>query len=284
MGKRKRFSRSLSGNIVVWIFLCVLGTFMALPLVYTVVSAFKPFNEIFIFPPRFFVKRPTTDNFTNLFISASSLWVPLSRYIVNSVFVSGATTFLHVILSSAAAYPLAKHVFPGKNLIFSVTVATLLFTGTVTGLPQYIILSKLGWLNTYLALIMPAAGATMGLFLMRQFIFQMIPDSVIEAARIDGAGELKIFLSIIMPNVRPAWLTLTIFCFQGIWANNGMSVIYSEQLKTLPAALSQVASAGIARAGEGMAAALILIVPPILVFVLSQSRIVETMAFAGLKD
>ena len=280
----KRYTRSLSGNIAVWLLLLILGVFMMLPLVYTAVSAFKPFNELFVFPPRFFVKRPTTDNFVKLFLSASSMWVPLSRYIFNSVFISVTATFGNVMLSSAAAYPLAKHPFPGRKMLTGITVATLMFTGVVTALPQYIILTQLKWLNTYAAIIVPAIGSTLGVFLMTQFIASMIPDSIIEAAQIDGASEYRIFLRVIMPNVKPAWLTLTIFCFQSVWANNGMSLVYSEQLKTLPAALSQISTAGIARIGEGMAASLILILPPILIFILAQNRIVETMAFAGLKE
>ena len=280
----KRYTRSVPGNVTVWLLLLILGAFMMLPLIYTVVSAFKPFNEIFIFPPRFFVKRPTGDNFVKLFISASAMWVPLSRYIFNSVAISIAATLGNVLFSSAAAYPLAKHPFPGRKLLSGIAVATLLFTGAVTALPQYIILTKLGWLNTYAAIIVPAIGSTLGVFLMTQFIAQMIPESIIEAAQIDGASEYRIFGSIVMPNVKPAWLTLTIFCFQSVWANNGMSLVYSEQLKTLPAALSQIATSGIARVGEGMAASLIMILPPIFVFILAQNKIVETMAFAGLKE
>ena len=282
--KKKRFARSLTGDIFVWIILTILGAFMLLPLVYATVSAFKPFNEIFIFPPRFFVKRPTTDNFTNLYMIAANMRVPLSRYIFNSVFVSVAATGLHVIFASAAAYPLAKHKFPGQGTIYRVIVAMLMFTGVVTALPQYIIMTQIGWVNTYLALIMPFVGSTLGLFLMRQFIEQMIPDSVLEAARIDGANEYTIFWKVVMPNVKPAWLTLIIFCFQSVWASDGMSLVFNEELKTLPAALKQIGSAGIARMGESMAASLILIIPPIAVFIFSQSRIVETMAFAGLKE
>lgn len=280
----KRFARSLGGNLFIWLILVALGCFMMLPLVYAVVSAFKPFNEIFIFPPRFFVKNPTLENFSSLYALASNMWVPFSRYVFNSVFVSVTATALHVILSSAAAYPLAKHQFPGRNFLSGLIVAMLMFTGVVTALPQYIIMTYFGWVNTYQALIYPFIGSTLGLFLMKQFIEQMIPDAILEAARIDGASEYRIFWSIIMRNVKPAWLTLTILCFQSVWGNNGMSVVYSEELKTLPAALGQISTSGIARMGEGMAASLLIILPPILVFILTQNKIVETMAFAGIKD
>lgn len=281
---KSRFARSRAGDLFVWFLLLVLGVFMLLPLVYTTVSAFKPFNEIFLFPPRFFVRRPTTDNFAGLFALAANMWVPFSRYVFNSVFVSVVATGLHVLLSSAAAYPLAKDSFPGRQFLGALIVATLLFNSTVTALPQYILLTKLRWVNTYLALIAPFIGSTLGLFLMRQFMEQMIPDAILEAARIDGACEYRTLFSVVLPNVKPAWMTLIIFCFQNVWANTGASVIYDEQLKTLPAALSQISTAGLARMGEGMAASLLLILPPIAVFIVSQNRIVETMAFAGLKD
>ena len=282
--KRKRFARSLGGDIVVLVILALTGAFMAIPLLYAVVSAFKPFNEIFLFPPRFFVRRPTTENFTGLWILATRMWVPFSRYAFNSVFVSLAATLAHILFASAAAYPLAKHKFPGQGKIFALIVATLLFTGEVTALPQYIIMTKLGWVDTYFALIFPFIGSTFGLFLMRQFIEQMVPTQVLEAARIDGANEYRIFWSIVMPNVKPAWLTLAIFCFQSVWSNTGLSVVYSEQLKPLPAMLQQIAASGIARMGEGMAVSLVLILPPILIFTLFQSQIVDTMSFAGLKE
>ena len=281
---KKRLTRSLGGNIAVGMILVLLGAFMVLPLLYTVVSAFKPFHEIFVFPPRFFVRNPTLDNFTNLIELTSNMWVPLIRYIFNSVFISAAATLIHILFASAAAYPLAKHTFPGKEKIFTVMVAMLMFSGAVTALPQYIILSGLQLIDSYMAIIFPAIGSTLGVFLMRQFMVQMIPDSVIEAARIDGASEYRTFFSIIMPNVKPAWLTLMVFTFQATWANNGVTFIYSEELKTLPTALGQIATAGIARMGEGMAASLLLILPPIALFIFSQTKVVETMAFAGVKE
>lgn len=277
-------ARSLGGNIVVLGLLILLGLFMALPLIYVVASSLKPFEEIFIFPPRFFVRRPTLSNFSDLFILSSSLWVPFSRYIFNSVFVTVAATFFHVLFASMAAYPLAKKDFPFKNIIFSVVVISLMFVSQVTFIPQYIIMANLNWIDTFWALILPPIGSALGLFLMKQFMEQ-IPTSLLEAARIDGASEYRIVFRIVMPNVKPAWLTLVIFSFQSIWANPAAQFIYSEDMKMLPAAINQIVTGStIARMGVGMAATVFLMLPPLILFILLQSRVIETMAHAGIKD
>jgi len=279
---KKRINRSLWGDIIVFLLLLLVALFMALPFVYTVIQAFKPFEELFAFPPKFYVVNPTINNFIDLFMVTANSWVPFSRYIFNSVLVSLVGTTLHVLCASLCAYPIAKHQFPGKKAIFKVIQLSLLFNGTVTSLPTYIIMSKLGLINNYLAIILPAVGGAFGMFLMKQFM-EGIPTPLLEAGRIDGAGEWKIFWKIVMPNVKPAWLTLIIFCFTGLWNNNGGSYIFDEQLKMLPTALTQIASVGIARMGVGMAASLLLVIPPIVTFIISQSRIIETMSTAGIK-
>ncbi len=279
---KKKLTRSLWGDIIVFLLLLVVACFMSLPFIYTIVQAFKPFEELFAFPPKFYVVDPTLDNFADLLTVTSSSWVPFSRYIFNSVFVSVVATSLHVICASLCAYPVAKKNFPGKNGIFAIITTSLLFNSTVTALPNYIIMSKLGWINSHLSIIVPAIGGAFGMFLMKQFM-EGIPTALLEAAQIDGAGEWKIFWSIVMPQVKPAWLTLVIFCFTSMWNATGNSYIYNEELKTLPTALSQISSAGIARMGVGMAASLIMIIPPIFTFILSQSRVIETMSTAGIK-
>ena len=281
----KRFARSLGGNIAVWILLLLTGAFLALPLVYALVSSLKPFSEIFIFPPRFFVKNPTLDNFVDLFILCANSWVPFSKYLFNSVFIAVATTFLCVVFSSMCAYPLAKNQFPGKKFIFNLVVVSLMFVSQVTFLPQYIIIAKMNLIDTYWALILPPLGGTMGVFLMKQFMEQ-IPTPILEAARIDGYNEFSIFAKIIMPNVKPAWMTLIIFTFQGVWNNAGtQSYVFSEDLRTLPTMLSQIVSSNtMARVGTGAAATVFLMLPPILLFVFLQRSVEETMAFAAIKE
>lgn len=256
---------------------------MLLPVLYTVVQAFKPMEELFIFPPRFTVENPTLKNFKLIGQLADNLWVPFSRYTFNSVFVSAAGTAGNVIIASMAAYPLAKNDFPGKKFLFKIVTVALLFSGGVLGLAQYIIMAKLHMINTYWALILPSVATPMGLFLMKQFM-EGISTSLLEAARIDGMNEFRIYWSIVMPNVKPAWLTMIIFAFQGMWSMTGGNFIYKEELKMLPTALAQIQSGGIARAGVAAAANLLMFIPPVIMFLVTQSSIMETMAHAGIKE
>ena len=280
----KRATRSVGGNVVVIICLVIMGVFMALPLYYAIVASLKPYEEIFVFPPKLYVKRPTLDNFISLFTSFSDSLVPFSRYVMNSVLVTGLTTLLGVLSGSMAAYPLAKNPFRGRNFLFNIVVTSLLFVPQVTFVPQYIILARLGWINSSKTLILPAVGSSLGLFLMKQFMEQL-PDSMLEAARIDGASEYRICFGVVLPNVKPALLTVILFVFQSAWNNRGQTFIFDEELKLLPVAVSDiVASNGIAYMGMGSAATVHLMLPPIILFILTQRRIVETMAFAGLKD
>ena len=281
----KRFARSTGGNIFFALLLAVTGAFLALPLVYAAMSAFKPFDEIFIFPPRLFVVNPTWDNFSDLMALCANSWVPFSKYLFNSLFVTLAATAAHVILSSACAYPLAKNEFPGKDILFKIVVVALMFVPQVTFLPQYLIIAKLGMVDTYWAMVLPPIGAALGVFLMKQFMEQ-IPTAILEAARIDGCSEFRIFRTIVMPNVKPAWLTLGIFTFQSVWNNTAsQSFVFREDLRTLPTMIQQIATGStIARAGVGAAAALFLMLPPILLFIVLQSKVVETMSFAAIKE
>ncbi len=275
-------SRSVFGNVMVFLFLLVFGVFFAFPIVYAIITAFKPMNEILIFPPRFFVRHPTLDNFIELSYMADSFWVPLIRYIFNSVLVSVLGTVGHLLLSSMAAYPLARHPFPGHRWIKQIVVLSLLFTASVTYLPQYVVMSQLKLINTYGALILPALQSSLGLYLMMNFM-GTLPEEMLEAARIDGARETTIYWRIVMPNVKPAWLTLIIFSFQGLWKSTGGSLVYSEEMKVLPAIMEQITAGGIARAGVSSAAVLIMMLPPVLIFILSQKSVIQTMSTSGLK-
>lgn len=279
----KRLSRSWYGDVLVVVILAFFGAFMALPMLYSILNAFKPLEEIFIFPPRFYVANPTMNNFSMLAKLTGNLWVPFSRYVFNSIFVSVFVTFLHVVIASMAAYVLEKHDFPGKKTIFQVVMIALLFTGGTLAIPQYIIMAKLGIINTYWAMILPPVAGALGLFLMKQFMVG-VPNATLEAARIDGASEFRIFWQIVMPSVKPAWLTLAIFAFQGVWNAGGGNFIYSEALKPMPQALAQIQTGGIARMGVASAAALIMMVPPIVVFVITQSNVIQTMSHSGMKD
>jgi len=279
----KRLNRSLGGSVFLFSILAFIGVFTAMPLVLTINNAFKPLDELFFFPPRFFVRNPTMNNFYDLIILMSESWVPFSRYILNTVIITGTGVVGHVIVASAAAYPLAVNNFPGKTVLFSIVVLSLMFSATVTSIPNYMIVSGLGINNTYLALILPAFASSLGLYLMKQFMEQ-IPDSLIESARLDGASEYRIFWSIVMPNVRPAWLTLIILMFQWLWGTTGGVYIRSEQLKPLSYALNQISGGGVARAGAGAAVGLLMMSVPVAFFIIFQSQIIETMTMSGMKE
>jgi len=279
----KKVSRSRGGNFLVFAIVFVFGALFFFPFLYAVLQSFKPMSEIFAFPPRFFVENPTPENYLQIASLTGNLWVPFGRYLFNSVFITVLGTVGHILIVSAAAFPLAKFTFPGSKLYFEIIVLSLLFTPSVTQIPQYVIMAKAGMIDTYWVMLLPPLAGSFGLFLMKQFM-SVLPDAIIEAASIDGAGKMRIFISIIMPNVRPAWLTLMIFVFQTYWSGTGSSYIYEESLKPLPAILTQIASAGIARAGAGAAVTILLSLPPILLFLFAQRRIVETMAYSGIKD
>ncbi|HEY8363026.1 MAG TPA: carbohydrate ABC transporter permease [Tissierellaceae bacterium] len=281
--KRRKPNRSIEGDICNIIILIIFGAFMVLPLVYAVSNAFKPMDELFIFPPRFFVRNPTLKNFKDLFVLMSQSWVPFSRYIFNTVFITVVGTVGHVLIASLAAFALAKHRFPGQRIFFKMVVLSLMFSGHVTAIPNYLTMSKLGWIDTYWSIIIPAFASSLGLFLMKQFMEQ-IPNSILESARIDGASEFRIFWNIVMPAVKPAWLTLVILSVQSLWNTQGGNFIYSEELKTLPYALQQILAAGIARAGVGAAVGVIMMIVPITTFIITQSNVIETMTTSGIKE
>ncbi len=277
-------NRSVGGDVGITVVLAIFGVFMFLPMYYTIIQALKPLNELFYFPPRFYVVNPTLTNFSDLFNLMGDSWVPFSRYIFNTVLISVGGTFGNLVLASLCAYALAQIDFPAANGFFWLIQKSLMFTATVTGIVNFITLSMIGWIDTYLAIIVPAWCSTLGLYLMKQFMESNISTEVLESARLDGASELRTFWSIAMPMVKPGWLTLIVYSFQGLWNSGQSSFIYSEQLKTLNYAISQITAGGVARAGATAASTVVMMIVPILVFVISQSNIIETMGSSGMKD
>lgn len=273
-------------DLLLFVLLGGVACFMALPLVFTISNAFKPIDEIFTFPPKLLVRNPTFKNFTDLIDIFSDSWVPFSRYVFNTFFIAIIGTAGHVIIASAAAYALAKLKFPGKRLLFSMVVLSLMFTSYVTQVPNYMTISWLGLINTYWAILLPAFGMTLGLYLMKQFM-EGIPDALLEAAKIDGASEYRIFWQIVMPIVKPAWLTLIIFSLQNLWTAGSVTshkYIYSEQLKTVDYVFGQIANGGLSRTGPVAAVTLLMMMVPITVFIVTQSNIIQTMSTSGLKE
>ena len=277
-------ARSAGGDAGITVLLVILGVFMFLPMLYVIMQSLKPLDELWMYPPRFIVTSPTLRNFRDLFTLMNISWVPFSRYIFNTVLVSVAGTFGHLLLASMAAYALAKIKFPGKNGMFQLVQLSLMFNATVTTITSFILMSELHWLDTYWALIVPAWGSTLGLYLMKQFMDTNVNDSVLESARLDGAREFRIFWTIAMPMVKPAWLTLIIYSFQGLWNAGASMYIYSEQYKSFNYAIGQITAGGIKRAGASAASQVIMMLVPITVFVISQSNIIETMGSSGMKD
>ncbi len=279
----KRYTRSKFVSVIIYSLLILAGLFTILPLIYSVSTSFKPLEELLKFPPAFIVRRPTLQNYLQLPSIISSLSVPLSRYIFNSLFVSVITTLGHVIIAAMAAFVMSKGRFKGLGIIFLIVQFSLLYNSYTLATPQYIIMSKLQIVDTYWVYILPYLPSSLGVFLIKQYMDSSIPDALLEAAYIDGASEWRMFWRIVMPNAKPAWMTLVMFAFRDLWSLQPQGTIFTEELKLLPTVMSTISQGGIARSGSAMAAMVILMIPPILVYLISQSSIVETMTTSGIK-
>lgn len=285
MSKRtKAINRSASGTVVLLIIMLLFAVFMVLPLVLAVSNSLKPLNELWEFPPKLYAKEPTLKNYRDMFNVMSGSLVPFTRYVFNTVFITAVGTFGNLMVCSMCAYPLAKKKFPGRIKLFKLVELTLMFNTTVTAIPSYIVMNKLGWIDTYYALIVPALASPLGLYLIKQFMETAIPDTLIEAASIDGAGQWRTFYSIVMPCIKPAMLTQLLLSVQALWNIGTTTYIFSDEKKTLSYALSQIVSGGIARAGVGAAVTVFMLIVPVLIFVLCQGNIIDTMSTSGMKD
>lgn len=280
----RKYTRSKAGNVMYFTILFLAGAFSFLPLIYCVITSFKPIEELLIFPPRFFVNRPTLGNYTALPTLLSKLQVPISRYFFNSLFISAAGTFLHIIAASLAAFTLSKSKLKCRNALFWIVQLMLLYNSVTLAVPQYYIFSKMNIIDTYWVYILPAIPSATGCFLMKQFMDASIPDALMEAARIDGAGVVYMYWRIIMPMLKPAWMTALLFSFQSMWTLTSPGTIFSEEYKTLPQVMSSISAGGIARSGSAMAVTVLLMIPPILVFFFTQGNVMETMNSSGIKE
>ncbi len=279
----RRAGRKIRGTVAIAVLLTVLGIFMLFPIYLAVMMSVKPVEELFIFPPKLYALRPTLDNYRDLFDAMHQNRVPFSRYVFNSVMVTVSVTVLQCVFASMAAFVLAKCRFPGSKLINSIIVISLLYQSNVIYIMQYVVMSKMGLIDDPLALILPSVASPLALFLMRQSMSQ-IPDSIIEAAKVDGAGLFRICWQIVIPNQKPALMTLIIFAFQASWNIQSGSLVFQEQYKTLTTAAAQVATSGMARAGVASAVSVFILVPPVIVFILAQRHVIETMAHSGIKE
>lgn len=281
----KRYTRSRAGNVVYFSFLFLMGAFSMLPMIYCVCTAFKPLNELLIFPPRFFVNSPTLENFTVIPKLLETMRVPVTRYLFNSVFIAVVTTGLNVLVSSMAAFALSKSRMKFRSVFFMIVQFSLLYNATTLAVPQYLIFSEMRLLDTYWIYILPAIPSSMGAFLIKQYMDDGVPDVLLEAAKVDGANVFTMYGRIVLPIIKPALMTQLLFAFQAIWSVQPSSgTIFDEKLKTLPYVMSSIALGGTARAGSAMAVTVLMMIPPIVVYFISQSNVMETMNSAGIKD
>ena len=270
-----------------WLYavMTALAVVMTLPLIYAVGTAFKPLDELLRFPPIFFVRRPTFDNFSDLFLALDSSSVPFLRYLFNSVLVTGVATAGTILVSTLGGYAMSKLTVPGSSVLFTLVIIAMTFPGSVTTIPVYMIINRLGLYNTYAALILPRVATAYGMFLMKQFCDQL-PKPILEAARVDGAHELQIYSGIALPFLRPAWGTLLVFTFTSCWNDAASSLMYTanQNLRLLPVMLSSISESGsLARAGAAAAASFLIMLPSIVIFILQQRKVMETIAHSGIK-
>jgi len=272
---------------IIMLLLALLSVFMLLPLVYIFNHAFKPLHELFLFPPTFIARDATLQNFLELFSMTQSTFIPVTRYIFNSFVVTVLSTVLMVATGALCAFALSKHRFPGSKLIFGTIIASLLFATETIAIPRYVVVQSLGIMNTYWAHILPVIAMPVGVFLLKQFIDQ-VPNELLESAKIDRASEFRIFMTIVMPIVKPAVATITILAFQSAWSNVETSHLFmqDDSMKTLPFYLSTLTSNlanAVARQGAVAAGSLIMFLPSLLIFLFYQRKVIATMAHSGIK-
>jgi ABC-type glycerol-3-phosphate transport system permease component len=269
------------------IILVLLSIFMLLPIVYILNHAFKPYEELFIFPPNIFVRHPTIQSFLELLLITKGTAIPVTRYIFNSIVVTGLAVFLITLASAMCAYPISKHKFPGHKIIFATILLTLVFVPETVMIPRYLVVSKLGIMNTYFGHVLPLVAVPTGVFLMKQFMDQL-PDELLDSAKMDGAKEFTLFVKIVIPMVMPAIATIAIIAFQGAWTNTESSSMFmqDEEMKTFPFYIDTLTTGmgtSVARQGAAAAAAMLLFLPNLIMFLMFQSKVIATMAHSGIK-
>ncbi|OXM87980.1 carbohydrate ABC transporter permease [Paenibacillus rigui] len=285
--RRSRLKRLSTFEKVSAVFLVLLSIFMLLPIVYILNHAFKPYQELFVYPPNIFVRHPSVQNFLELLAITKGTAVPVTRYMFNSIVVTALGVFLITLVSAMCAYPISKHKFPGHKLVFATILLTLVFVPETVLIPRYLVVSKLGIMNTYLGHVLPLVAVPTGVFLMKQFIDQ-VPDELLDSAKMDGAREFTLFVRIVIPVIMPAIATIAIIAFQGAWTNTETSSLFmqDEEMKTFPFYIDTLTTGmanNVARQGAAAAAAMLLFLPNMITFLMFQSKVIATMAHSGIK-
>lgn len=269
-----------------YLILLPVAIFMVLPIIYIFNHALKPFDELIEYPPRFFVKHATLANFVEFFKVSAISDVPVARYLFNSLVITIVVCVLSIIIASMAGYALSKLNFKLKGVIFEINTIALMFVGVAVAIPKYIIIEKLGLVNTFWVYVIPALAMPVGMFLIKQFIDQ-VPNELIEAAKMDGANEFRIYWSIILPLIKPAIATVGMMAFQSVWNDSGTSATYinDESLKTFAYYVSTLSSSSNTVASQGLSAVstLIMFIPNLIIFLILQSQVMNTMAHSGIK-
>ena len=279
----RKFER---GQIKILVILLPLALFMAMPIVFIISHAFKPMEELFAFPPRFFVSNPTLDNFTKLIKFSRSAGIPLTRYLFNSLVVTVLTVGLSLLLTTCAAFAFSKIKFRGRSLMLQINQIAIMFVATAVLIPRYMVISRTGLIATVWAHVLPLVAMPVALFLVKQFVDQ-VPDSLIEAAHLDGATDMQVYRKIIIPMIRPAVATAMVLVFQQVWTNLETSSYFTndESMKTLTFYMNTLVNASNGVAGQGVAAAasLIMFIPNLILFIICQNAVMNTMANSGIK-
>lgn len=273
------------GQIKIYLFLLPICVVMALPIIFIFVNALKPLDELFAYPPRFYVRNPTLNNFATLFSLSSTSNTPAGRYLFNSILASLLTVVFTLIIGTSAGYVLSKKHFRTRNVLLEINNLALMFCSVAVAIPRYFVIAKLGLLDTFWANVVPLLATPVGVFLIKQFI-DGLPDALIEAAYIDGANDYQILFKIVMPLIKPALATLTIMTFQASWGATEAStlLINNESYKNFAFYLSTLSANGTV-SGQGVAAAasLIMFLPNLIIFIFMQSKVMSTMAHSGIK-
>ncbi len=285
-GKRINPQKFDRGQIKILLAILPLVIFMALPIIFIINHAFKPMEELFAFPPTFFVNNPTLDNFEKLGKFSDTASIPISRYIFNSILVTGLTVGLSLLFTTMTAFALSKLKFKGRNVMLQINQIAIMFVGTAVLIPRFLVICFFGVNNNLLAHILPLLAVPVALFLVKQFVDQ-VPDSLIEAAYIDGATDFQVYLKVIIPMIKPAIATAAIMVFQQVWGNMETSNYFVDDdgIKTLTFYMNTLVNANNTVAGQGMAAAasLIMFLPNVILFAFLQDKVMNTMANSGIK-
>ncbi|MBE5889068.1 MAG: carbohydrate ABC transporter permease [Lachnospiraceae bacterium] len=285
-GKRINPQKFERGQIKILLAILPLVIFMALPIIFIVNHAFKPMEELFAFPPTFFVNNPTLDNFVKLGKFSDTASIPITRYIFNSILVTGLTVGLSLLFTTMTAFALSKLKFKGRNLMLQINQIAIMFVGTAVLIPRFLVICFFGVNNSLWAHILPLLAVPVALFLVKQFVDQ-VPDSLIEAAYIDGATDFQVYLKVIIPMIKPAIATAAIMVFQQVWGNMETSNYFVDDdgIKTLTFYMNTLVNANNTVAGQGMAAAasLIMFLPNVILFAFLQDKVMNTMANSGIK-